>query len=520
MRSVAILAALLVAAVPSSAAFVGEADVPVPTTVEEARARHQYLRQQAAQVDQWVDEHWEEEFPQFYPALPRGPKRDRETAQAYREREMRTWMAIAELKARLRLERSEWIENERQALLAMEIRQPLPVRLGAYDPDRGMYPLLLGFGWPSALAVTLKVPEAKKDAFAAAFPASVPAVFRLNEKEEIYLLSVGKAGLGVEPSVLIGQAAPRLLWRNSHASWVTAVSMRPDGAQAVSGGGDGVLCSWDAETGNALWRLSDVEMAMSLAHRPGGAAIATGGTDAIVRLRDAATGKELWRAEASGMVFAVAFSPDGRFLASGDDGGALRVWNAETGKEILLADLGAPVLSVDYSRDGRSVVAGSDAGFIVLWDVVDDRQLWKIPFEGPVYSLAVSPAGGVIAAGGGGSDLRALKASDGSDAWRRKSDGEVRAVRFDPAGRLLAYGGSGYSARVVTAETGEPVWAASVGSPVRALAFGPEGKKLAVGSADFGVRLFAVDEGDRVPAAFCAFGTVYVERGAAPRLFR
>ncbi len=520
MRLVAILAALLVAAVPSSAAFAGEADAPLPSTVEEVRARHQYLRQQASQVDQWVDEHWEEEFPQFYPALPRGPKGARETAQAYREREMRTWVAIAELKARLRLERREWIETERQTLLAMEIRQPLPVRLGAYDPDRGLYPLLLGFGWPSGLAVTLKVPEGKKDAFAAAFPRSVPAVFRINEKEEVYVLSIDKASLGADPSVVIGQAGPRLLWRAAHASWVTAVSLRPDGAQVVSGGGDGALCAWDAETGDALWRLPDVEMAMSLAHGPGGAAIATGGADSLVRMRDAGTGKEMWRGEASGMVFSVAFGPDGRFLASGDDGGALRVWNAKTGKEDLLVDLGAPVLALDYSRDGRSVVLGSESGFVALRDVVTNRELWTVPFGGPVYSVAVSPAGHLMVAGGGASEVRAFKVSDGSEVWRRKADGEVRAIRFDPSGRILAFGGSGYSVHVVTAETGEPVWAASVGSPVRALAFGPEGKKLAVGSADFGVRLFAIDEGDRLAAAFCAFGTVYVERGAAPRLFR
>jgi len=520
MKINAVLSALFAAAVSLSPAFGANDALPVPGTVEEARARLQLLKEQAGQVEKWVGEERDAEFTRRFPKLSRAPKGLRESVQDYREREMRSRIAIAELSARLRVERKEWLAKERQAVLALEIREPFPVRLGPYDAERGEYPLLLGFGWPAGIVVKLKVPEQQKDVFAVKFPPAVPAVFRVNEAGEVYLLSIDKEALNAEVAVYVASKGPSLLWRGAHESWVTAVSFRPDGVQAVSAGGDGALCAWDVETGNPIWRVPDVEMALSLAHGPDSAVFATGGADSILRMRDVGTGDELWRAQASGMVFSVAFSPDGRFLATGDDGGSLRVWNTDAGREVLRADLDAPVRSVAYSPTGRSIAAGSEGSFVILWEVVSGRQLWRTLFDGPVFSVAVSPSGDLVAAGGGGGAIRVLRASDGSDVWSRKADGEVRAIRFDPSGRLLAYGGSGYAARVVLAETGEPMWTASIGSPVRALAFGPQGTKLLVGSADFGVRLFAVDEGDRVQAAFSAFGKVYVEREKASRIIQ
>ncbi len=520
MKINAVLSALFAAAVSLSPAFAANDVLPVPGTVEEARARLQLLKEQAGQVETWVDEERDAEFARRFPELSRAPKGPDESVQAFREREMRNRIAIADLTARLRAERKEWLEKERQGVLALEIREPFPVRLGPYDAERGEYPLLLGFGWPAGLVVKLKVPEQRNDVFAIKFPRAVPAVFRINEAGEAYLLSIDKEALKAEAVVSVAAKGPSLLWRGAHESWVTAVSFRSDGVHAVSAGGDGALRAWDVETGNPIWRVPDVEMALSLAHGPDPAVFATGGADSILRMRDAGTGDESWRAQASGMVFSVAFSPDGRFLATGDDGGSLRVWNADAGREVLRADLDAPVRSVAYSPNGRSIAAGSEGSFVLLWEVVSGRQLWRTAFDGPVFAVAVSPSGDLVAAGGAGGTVRALRVSDGSDVWSRKADGEVRAVRFDPSGRLLAYGGSGYAARVVLAETGEPMWTASIGSPVRALAFGPHGTKLLVGSADFGVRLFAVDEGDRVQAAFSAWGKVFVDRDKASRIIR
>ncbi|MGE5190267.1 MAG: WD40 repeat domain-containing protein [Gemmatimonadota bacterium] len=517
----AMIAALIAAGAPATPVLgAGGGALPVPRTVEEARARLEFLKESEGQVEAWVEQAWPGEFERRFPKLSRAARRPDEPEQAYRQREMRNRIAVGDLKTMLRNERREWLDEQRRGVLDLQIREAFPVRLGPYDAERGEYPLLLGFGWPAGLSLKLKVPEGRKDAFAGEFPRTVPAVFRVNEAGEAYLLSIDKEALKAETVASVVARGPSLIWRGEHESWVTAVSFRPDGAQAISGGGDGALCAWDVETGIRTWRLPDAEMALSVAHGPDSDVFATGGADSLLRLRDVDAGKELWRARASGMVFSVAFSPDGRFVATGDDGGFVRVWNARSGKEIVRAGVDAPVRAVAYAPDGRSIVAGSEGRVLVLWEAASGRQLWRVPFDGPVYAVAVNPAGDLVAAGGGGAAVRIFRTADGSEALSVKADGEVRAVRFDPSGRFLAYGGSGFAARVVLAETGEPMWTASIGSPVRALAFGPQGLKILVGSADFGVRLFAVDEGNRIQAAFSACGKVYVERADASRLVR
>lgn len=496
------------------------AEPPATETVEEARARLQALAVEAGRVDRWVEENWEAEFARRNPGLPLGPRRRGENPEAYRAREMRVRMAASELKTALRNERNESLEKQRQALLAQEIAEELPVRLGPYDADRGEYPLLLGFGWPADLSIRFRVPEKESRAFAVAFPRTLPAKFRVNEKGEVLLVALERGRIAAEAAIFVAAPGPRLLWQASHDSWVTAVCFRPDGSRVVSAGGDGAIAAWDAETGTRLLHLPDVEMALSLAVSPDGALMTTGGADGYVRLRAGRDGREIWKSRTSGMVFSVAFSPDGRFIASGDDGGTLRVWSAESGKEILRAELGTPVRAVAFSPRGRMIGAGTEGKIVVLWDMAANREVWRAGFDGPVYAVAMSGRGGFVAAAGATEKIRVLREADGSEVWSRKADGEIRTVQFDRRGRLLAAGGAGYTARVLAADTGEPLWSASVGSPVRSVAFGPDGVKLAVGSADFQVRLFEVDEGDRVIAAYCSFGRIYVERERVRSLLR
>lgn len=519
MRGVRVPAILAILACAAFSLFAETlAPLPPAATVEEARARLLGLQEESGEVDGWVEKHCGGEFSARYPDLVPPPQGKKEEETARKARDMRARIALSELKSRMRKERRAWLERELASLLSQEILEDLPVRLGPYDADRAEYPLLIGFGWPSPLIVRLQVPERERADFESRFPPALRAALRVNEKGEVLLCSLDWGRVRAAPRVFLAPPEPRLLWQNSHESWVTSVAFRSEGTQVLSAGADGMVCLWDATTGNRIWRLTDVEMALSLAFSPDGSTFATGAADSGIRIRDTKSGTEIWRETGSGMVFSVVFSPDGRHVISGDDGGILQVRNAQSGREILRADLGSPVRALDVSPGGKTVLVGTEGNFVVLWEMVTGRHLWRKEFEWPVYAVAVGE--GLAAVAGGGNRLLVLRESDGAEVWNRTMDGEIRTVRFDASGRLLGAGGAGYSARVFLAETGDPVWSASVGSPVRSLAFGPRGLKLAVGTADFGVRLFEVDEGDRILAAFCSYGRLYVDRGSVSRIFR
>lgn len=517
----AVLAAFLLADALLPTLLPAAEPLPAVGSVPEACERLAWLGKESEpeRIEVWVEENREKELARRSPGLSGAPRGAKEPESLYKSRMMSYRMAVSDVKAALREERKAWLGRERKELLSSDIPDALPVRLGIYDADRAEYPVLIGFGWPTSVLTRIPVAEREKKFFSERFPPSLRALFRLNEKGELYLLSADAGRIGQDIRVSVAQSGPRLLWQGSHDSWVTAVALRPDGSQALSAGADAAFSAWDLETGTRLWRLEDAEMALSLAFSPDGSSFATGGTDSLVRLRDAEGGKEIWKAAAGGMVFSVSFSPDGRYVASGDDGGSVRVWNAQTGKEVLRTDLGASVRAVAFSPRGKRIVLGTDGQFAVLWDMAADRQIWRSDLDQPVYAVGIS-TGEQVAVGGGGEGIRLLRPEDGTEVWSRKTGGETRALAFDPSGRILASGGSGCVATVFLAAGGEPVWSVSVGSPIRAVALASNGMKLLVGAADFTVRYYEVEEGDRLLLAYSSWGRIYVERGAVNRLFR
>ncbi len=489
--------------------------------VEDARQRLVFLREQAEQVEPWVEKNWQVEFDRSNPGLSRKAQQvPSETPEAFKERQMKVRMATSDVKARMRSERKEWLAAERERIPGTVFSEFLPVKLGPYDNERKLFPLLLGFGWPSGLSVTLHIPDRERKLFEIKFPPKLPATFRVNELGEVTLLSVERRWDTDVQELYVTPPGPRLAWQATHDSWITAVAFRPDGSQVISAGADSVIASRDAESGNPLFRLEKAEMAMSMAYAPNGSTFATGGADSTLRIRSSVDGKEIWNVRGKGMIMSVAYSPDGRHVATGDDAGYLKVFNAETGEEKFKVPAEMPVRSIDFTRGGKGIVVGGEGQRVLLWNLGSDRIVWRKTTEWPVYAVASSPAGGLVAVGGSGNRLLVLSETDGTESWSATTEGEVRSLRFDPAGRLLASGGAGYTAKVFSAVGGQAIWSATIGSPIRALAFGADGRKLFVGSADAGLRMFNIDEADRVQAAFGTPGRIYVDRNQVERLFR
>ncbi|MEM9538285.1 MAG: hypothetical protein AAGA60_02110, partial [Cyanobacteria bacterium P01_E01_bin.42] len=103
---------------------------------------------------------------------------------------------------------------------------------------------------------------------------------------------------------------------------VRAVSITPDGKQAISASDDNTLKIWDLETGNKRLSL--------FGHR--------------------------------GKVRAVSITPDGKQAISASDDNTLKIWDLETVKILASFTGESGILSCAITPDRKTIVAGEQSG--------------------------------------------------------------------------------------------------------------------------------------------------------------
>jgi WD40 repeat protein len=180
-------------------------------------------------------------------------------------------------------------------------------------------------------------------------------------------------------------AAEKPEWQElgAHESYVNGVALA--GPYVVSGGWDGKLIWWNAETREQVRKVD--------AH-------------------------EKW-------IRGVTASRDGRFVSSVSDDMICKVWNAETGELVHALAGHEPITPHHYpsmlfvsafSRDGNLLATADKIGHVVVWDLASGKQIATV--EAPtMYTW----------------DPR----------QRRHSIGGVRSLAFSPDAKLLAVGGTG-----------------------------------------------------------------------------
>jgi WD40 repeat protein len=279
-------------------------------------------------------------------------------------------------------------------------------------------------------------------------------------------------------------------------------------------------------------------LTQTAAYSPDGHRVVSGGSDGALQIWDADSGAQIsppLTGDGS-PVTGVAFSRDGRRVASASDNGQVRLWDADTYSEIgaphATAD-GSAIKALAFSPDGKYVATGGSHGDVILWDAqtLQPSAPLQPPQTGEVETVAFSPDSHLLASGGRDNTIRLWNVDAGQPIGEplRGPRDTVTSVAFSPHGDKLAAGSADTTVWMWdSVDTGHPVGrlltepatdetVAPNSAPVNTIAFDPSGTALITGSADGAIRWWHLDTGHSVRLPFSTAGDSVETVAFSPR---
>ena len=244
-----------------------------------------------------------------------------------------------------------------------------------------------------------------------------------------------------------------------------------------------------------------------------GTLVATGGEDGIVRTWDAETGVAVDTLEGhAAAVTAVAFTPAGHLISTAADNKAI-VWNTnpEWGLERAIGGFGKPdladrVTALAFSRDGTKLATGSGepsrSGQLKIWSVKDGSLIKEIaePHSDSILGLEFSPDDSLIASCGADRFVKIFEAESGK--FVRSFEGHshhVLGVSWQADGRVLASAGADNVIKVWDVRTGDQKRTITgFKKEVTDIVFVADGTNIVASCGDRNVHMKRTDNGGNV----------------------
>ena len=450
-----------------------------------------YRGARLARAKEWADNHpaemnaIETEFLQSSLALAVSETKEKE---AQRQRELEAAQRLAEAESR---------RAQEQALAAAQLRKRSYYLAGAFLIGIIMALTAGFFGWQARSVSRLTV----------ARELAATSISQLDQDPELSLLLALQAAEDtfkrdgtvikeVEDALHRSLQAHRLLLTIPHGG---SLALSPDGSQIATGGEDGMIRIWEADTGEQITALSAHSSRVTdLSFSPDGQRLLSGGSGGQVNLWDTRNRQQILSLDTpQETVNSVAYSPDGKLLAAGMED-ELIILDASNGAKLLsFSDLTCGAITdIAFTQDSTLLGGTYANGCNVVWDSHTGEQvLLDLGNPGITGSgVAFSPAGNRLALpiAHGGALVRNLSTAAGSTYFRGHT-GEISDLAFSPDGRTLASSSQDGTARLWDSTTGEElVVLAGHKLRVNRLIFFPDGQRLATTSDDGTTRVWDI----------------------------
>lgn len=175
----------------------------------------------------------------------------------------------------------------------------------------------------------------------------------------------------------------------------------------------------------------------AVAIKPDGSQILTGGANTVTLWDDQGTALKTLQGH-QGSITALAFSADGELIASGSADQTIKLWKTDGTLVNTLKGHKGAVTSLAFSSDGKTFASGSGDKTVRLWKTEGDSLQTLTGHEGSISLLAYSPDGSLLASGSGDKTARLWK-TNGTLQQTLTHKGAITALQFNqnPEGPVL-----------------------------------------------------------------------------------
>jgi eukaryotic-like serine/threonine-protein kinase len=273
-----------------------------------------------------------------------------------------------------------------------------------------------------------------------------------------------------------------------HLDVVWSVRFAPVLKQIVSGGKDGMLLLWDAESGQLVHKFTKHPQEIRcVAFAPSGDQIASA-SGFTVRLFDV-RGQEVKRFSGhSATIKCLAFAPDGKRLATGSDDKTIRVWDVHSGREVQrFSRHTAGITALAYVASSNHLASASRDQTVRLWDLKSGLEAEAFDAHaGNVLDIAVSANGKRLASAHFDTTIRLWSVETTKEIGQCLGHKQmVSALAFTHDGTRLLSAGQDQTLRLWDVATKRELACASshIGG-IHALSLSPDGTRVVTAGAD------------------------------------
>ncbi len=295
---------------------------------------------------------------------------------------------------------------------------------------------------------------------------------------------------------------------------INIVSLSPDGNLLVTGGMDGRIRAWNAETGGAIKVLKDEGWPiLSVLFTSDSSRIVAAeycrqvsSCTASVRVWDVNTLNlvaEIKRASITGFGH-IALSADGHYLAtaaysaSADQREPVQIWELETGNKIMDLPSQADIEAISFDQDNRYLaVAGTD-NTTRIYKIPTVSPLLRLSHDRPVLQVAFNPGASLLATVTDTGTIAIWEVPSGRQVARMSVRSKPVAAIFSRNGQRLAVGGSDGTIRVLEPISGRLIIEMRHEAVINSIAFSADGSYLISAGSDQTARLWEVSSGREI----------------------